>query len=64
MQKVMLVLLSLVIAGVLSVILAWPVMLLWNCLMPVIFGLPIIGFWQTVGLMILARLFLPSSNAS
>ena len=32
-------------------------MLLWNALMPVIFHLPEITFWQAVGLLILARLF-------
>jgi len=31
----------------------WVTMLLWNALMPVIFGLPVISFWQAVGLMIL-----------
>lgn len=34
------------------------VMLLWNWLMPVIFSLPSIGFWQAGGLFILARLLL------
>ena len=30
---------------------------LWNYLMPAIFGLRVITFWQAVGLMILGRLF-------
>jgi hypothetical protein len=29
---------------------------LWNALMPAIFGLPEIGFWQALGLFLLARL--------
>jgi len=29
---------------------------LWNALMPAIFGLPAIGFWQALGLFLLARL--------
>lgn len=33
-------------------------MWLWNSLMPVIFHLPEITFWQTVGLMLLSRLIL------
>ncbi len=33
-------------------------MALWNSLMPVIFHLPEITFWQTIGLMILSRLLL------
>jgi hypothetical protein len=32
-------------------------MVLWNALLPVIFHLPIINFWQAAGLLILARLF-------
>lgn len=31
---------------------------LWNWLMPAIFNLPVITFWQTVGLLILSRLLL------
>ncbi len=32
-------------------------MLLWNALMPLIFHLPVITFWQALGLLILGRLF-------
>lgn len=32
------------------------IMLLWNALMPVIFGLVTINFWQAIGLFILARI--------
>jgi hypothetical protein len=32
------------------------VMLLWNWLMPAVFGLPAIGFWQAVGLLVLSKL--------
>jgi hypothetical protein len=32
------------------------VMLLWNWLMPALFGLKLITFWQAVGLLILARI--------
>jgi hypothetical protein len=33
-------------------------MWLWNTLMPLIFHLPVITFWQTVGLLVLSRLLL------
>jgi hypothetical protein len=33
------------------------VMLLWNALMPDIFHLPIISFWQALGLLLLAKIF-------
>ena len=31
-------------------------MALWNALMPIIFHLPMIGYWQAAGLLILARI--------
>jgi len=39
----------------LALLLAFPTMLLWNWLMPVIFGLPVISFWQSLGLCLLVR---------
>ena len=33
-----------------------PLMMLWNWLMPTIFGLPEIGFWQACGLQLLATI--------
>ncbi len=59
-----LVFLVIILAFVFSAIVALPTMLLWNWLMPVIFGLPIIGFWQSFGLMFLSRLVLPSSTTT
>jgi hypothetical protein len=32
------------------------VLLLWNALMPIIFHLPVISFWQAAGLLILAKI--------
>ena len=32
------------------------VMLLWNALMPPLFALPVLNYWQAAGLMLLARL--------
>jgi hypothetical protein len=31
-------------------------MLLWNWLMPAIFGLPLLSYWQSVGILVLTRL--------
>lgn len=45
-----------VIALLLMGIAAFPVMWLWNWLMPEIFGLTTIGFWQSLGLLILSSL--------
>ena len=44
--------LLLVTVAVFSVV----VMLLWNALMPQIFTLPVINYWQAAGLLLLARL--------
>lgn len=41
-------------------ILAWPVALVWNWLMPSLFSLPEISFWQALGLEVLCWLLLGS----
>jgi hypothetical protein len=51
-------------AIVLIAIFTYPTMWLWNYLMPNIFNLPELTFWQTFGLMILARLILPTTSKS
>jgi hypothetical protein len=40
------------------------VYLLWNWLMPVIFGLPVITFWQAIGLSWLSACLFKSSNTT
>ena len=50
---------SLLLIGVLfivALVIGLPIMLLWNWLMPVIFGLPTLTFCQAVGAAILANL--------
>ncbi len=44
----------LIIAGTLLV--GSIVMLLWNALLPVLFHLPVIGFWQALGLLLLSKI--------
>lgn len=34
----------------------WIVQQLWNALLPALFGWPVVGFWQALGLLVLARL--------
>jgi len=41
---------------------ALPIMLLWNWLMPKIFGLITINFWEALGLCCLAAFLFKSSN--
>jgi len=45
-------------------LLGFVTMALWNWLMPDIFGLPSIGYWQAVGLMLLCRLLFGGFGAS
>ena len=47
-----------------SLLLGFPVMWLWNWLMPTIFGLKTITFWQAVGLMFLSSLLFKSTSSS
>ncbi len=47
---------GIILAGLLAFLFGYVVMLLWNWLMPTIFGLGTIGYWQAVGLIILAKL--------
>jgi len=39
-----------------AMILGVPLMLLWNWLMPTLFGLPTITFWQAIGLNFLSAI--------
>lgn len=49
----------LIVLGVVTLV-GFVVMALWNALMPEIFNLPAINFWQGAGLFILSRLLLGS----
>jgi hypothetical protein len=52
-----------VLLGVLFAFLfGWVLMLLWNWLMPSIFGLPAITFWKAWGLIILAHILFKSGH--
>ena len=46
----------------LGLIYAFPIMILWNLLMPQIFGLPQLTYWQTFGLYILINMLIPHIN--
>jgi len=47
---------------IVSLVLTWPIMWLWNYLMPSIFGLPTLTFWQTYGLQVLVGCFVPNRS--
>jgi hypothetical protein len=48
--------LAFLIAVGLALLIGGPLWLLWNWLMPLIFGLPYITFWQAVGLNLLSSI--------
>lgn len=54
MELVVKIILMLLAVVVISLLLCLPVMWLWNWLMPEIFGLKEISFWQSMGLMLLS----------
>lgn len=53
---------AIAIASMLIFIFTFPVMWLWNTLIPSIFNGPYLTFWQTFGLMIMVRLIIPSTE--
>ncbi|CAL2091647.1 conserved protein of unknown function [Tenacibaculum sp. 190524A02b] len=46
----------------LAILFGYAIMWLWNNLMPEIFGLPVINYWQAVGLFILSKILLSSGD--
>jgi len=50
--------------GMFAVFAALPTMWLWNWLMPELFGLKTIGFWQSFGLLLLSGFLLKSGSTS
>ncbi len=59
-----LVLLGIIAVAVLAIVFGILVRLLWNALMPDIFGLPEIGYWQAVGLVVLAHIFFGADHGA
>lgn len=57
-------LLVLGVIAVIAIIVAFPTMWLWNWLMPAIFGLTKIGFWQAVGINFLSGILFKSTSSS
>jgi hypothetical protein len=49
---------GLTLAVVIAFAFGWIVMYLWNYLMPAIFGLPAINFWQAWGLVVLSHILI------
>jgi hypothetical protein len=56
--------LGLLIVAFFSLVMGLPTMLLWNWLMPQLFGLKAVTFWQAVGLNMLAGILFKSYSTS
>jgi|TARA_R110000744_G_scaffold197556_1_gene316824 hypothetical protein len=56
MKVLLTTLLSVIISVTLGLLIAFPVMWLWNYVIPDIFGLPTIVFWQAFALYILSNI--------
>jgi len=52
------------IAAIVGLVIALPVMLLWNWLMPTLFGLTTVTYFQAYGLYILSVLLFKGSTSS
>jgi hypothetical protein len=52
------------VLSLLALLWGLPFMLLWNWLMPAVFGLPTIGFWQAVGMQFLSGLIFKNPTTS
>ena len=59
-----LVLLGIIGAIVLAAVFGILVKLLWNALMPAIFGLPAIGYWQAIGMVVLGHILFGAGHGS
>lgn len=56
---------TMILIVMISLLMGLPVMLLWNALLPALFGIKVIGFWQAVGINILCGiLFKGTSHTS
>jgi len=49
---------------IVALLLGLPLMILWNWLMPLLFGLPTLTFWQAVGMNFLASILFNNNLTS
>lgn len=49
---------------IIAIFIAYPFMWLWNWLMPVIFGLTKLTFWQSLGLLFLSSMLFKTPNTN
>ena len=64
MEKLLIILGAVMLVILLALLFALPTMWLWNWLMPKIFGLTTLTFWETFGVMMLCQFMFKSSSSS
>jgi len=64
MEKLLIVLGAIALVFIVALLLAFPTMWLWNWLMPLIFGLIKINFWQALGLNIFTGILFKNTGSS
>lgn len=60
MMVVGVILTVLLVAFLLGMLMAWPVMWIWNYMMPELFGVPVITYWQAFWGSFMVKLIFPS----
>jgi len=60
-QTIDTILIAILVVALTAVILGYPLMWLWNWLMPTIFNLPEITFWQALGINALSTILFKSN---
>lgn len=53
-----------VVAFLLGMVMAWPVMWIWNYMMPDLFGMPELTYWQAFWGSFMAKLIFPNNSVS
>lgn len=53
-----------ILIGVLALLMAYPTMWAWNYVMPYLFGLKTLSFWQAFSINFLANMLFKSSNTN
>lgn len=64
MEKLLTVLGAIALLVIVALLMAFPTMWLWNWLMPMIFGLMKINFWQALGINLLAGILFQRGTSS
>ena len=60
-QTIDTILIAILLVVITAILLGFPLMWLWNWLMPSIFGLPFITFWQALGINALSTILFKSN---